>query len=367
MLRNLTTMTTNDLMRCETDSTRFIHNEQITTPIRKPYISNENHDGLLREYIFFDPFTNLGPGEIGVTSAFSTFPEANTPYISSCESFDNNATPRGPFTPTRVTTQHTEAIGYSKDGLAAQSANVMLYNGGATTPNIVTLARNYEGHSVTQPRHRANSSVSTISMSIVPEFMSAGQLLSPRGLTATSKLFEQARSSDSAKAYALRGEEVNVGLGLENVDALNGLVECDDIYEFVHSENCGGIPITPTKNRGTKRRRNIKDVDGEIEGDFVAIGRYYLDTDDDYSSGEDNNEGIAQGGALLEAPTPFPDFDEMKAALLEAAGEVFYTMPIGPMLPGTMEYIQQVRRHRKVVFIVLSLRGIFEFTEERNS
>jgi hypothetical protein len=34
--------------------------------------------------------------------------------------------------------------------------------------------------------------------------------------------------------------------------------------------------------------------------------------------------------------------DEMKAALLAAAGEKFYTMPIGPTQPGTMKYVQQV-------------------------
>jgi hypothetical protein len=187
---------------------------------------------------------------------------------------------------------------------APHSANVMLYNEGQSTTNVAANLRNNEGRSTTQPRRRANSSVSTISMSNVPEYMSAGQLLSPGGLSATSRLFDQAHFSDSAKAYALRGEEINIGLGLQNVNVLDGLVECDDIYEFAHSEECGGIPVTLPKKGGKKRRRDGTDIDGG----FVAIDRYHLEDEDESSSEEDDNEGIAQGGALLEAPSPFPDF-----------------------------------------------------------
>jgi len=199
---------------------------------------------------------------------------------------------------------------YTEGGVAVHSADVILYNRGQSTSNVVALPRNNERQLIRKPRHcRANSSISTISMSGIPEFMSTGQLLSPSGLSATSRLFDQADSSDNAKVYALRGEEINVGLGLINVNVLTGPVECDDVYQFVHSEESGGIPVTQVKKGGKKRRRDVTDIDGECDGDFVAVSRYHLDDEDESSSSEDDDEGIAQGGALLEvAPTPFPEF-----------------------------------------------------------
>jgi hypothetical protein len=130
--------------------------------------------------------------------------------------------------------------------------------------------------------------------------MSQAQLLSPRGLVATSRLFEEASdcTGDRAKLYALRGEELNVGLG---INVLGGLGEYDDdVYEYCHTEESGGIA---TKEKGgNKRRRDEKDVDG----DFVAIDHYHLEGDD--SSEENEDIGIAQGGVELDLPTPFPKF-----------------------------------------------------------
>jgi hypothetical protein len=166
--------------------------------------------------------------------------------------------------------------------------------------------------SITHPRHhRANSSLSTISMSNVPEYLSAGQLLSPHGLSATLQLFENASSSNSATVYALRGEQINVGLGIGNVNVLEELVDCEDVYEFCHSEESGVIPamIKPKmKKGGKKRRRDEMDVDGE----FVSVNHYHLDDgedeDDCSSKDDDNSEGIGHGGALLDVPAPFPKF-----------------------------------------------------------
>jgi hypothetical protein len=159
------------------------------------------------------------------------------------------------------------------------------------------------GEPITQSRRRANSSLSTISMSNVPAWMSQAQLLSPRGLVATSRLFEEAGdcTSDRAKLYALRGEELNIGLG---INVLGGLGECDDdLYEFCHTEESGGIPVhVATKKGGKKRRRDEKDVDG----DFVAIDHYHLDEGD--SSEDDEDIGIAQGGVELHLPSLFPKF-----------------------------------------------------------
>ena len=196
----------------------------------------------------------------------------------------------------------------NEGALITHSAQANLYNEGQYTSNVTTQLQNNERQLIRQPRHRANSSISTISMSCVPEFMSAGQLLSPRGLSATSRLFNQPDTSDSAKVYALRGEEINVGLGLTNVNVLDGLVECEDIYQFAHSEDDGGIPVRKAKKGGKKRRRDVNDVDGDVDGDFVAISRYHLDFEDE-SSSDDNSEGVAQGGVLLEEP--FPAFGKL--------------------------------------------------------
>ncbi len=140
-------------------------------------------------------------------------------------------------------------------------------------------------------------------MSNVPDFMVQGQLLSPRGLTATVKLFEEASSNASAKLYALRGEDVCFGLGINNINVLGGSGHCDeDIYEFCHTEEGGGIPVKEKpKNGGKMCGRDEIDVDG----DFVAVDHYHLPDD---SSSEDEDNEIAQGGALLDASTPFPDF-----------------------------------------------------------
>jgi hypothetical protein len=129
--------------------------------------------------------------------------------------------------------------------------------------------------------------------------------MSPRGLSATSRLFESASNSERAKVYALRGEDIVVGLGLDNVNILDDLVEYEDIYEYCHSEESGGTPVLPKpqKKGEQERSRKGKDIDGY--SDFVAIDQYYLDEGDcrDEDEDEDNDdEGIAQGGV------PFPKF-----------------------------------------------------------
>jgi hypothetical protein len=141
-------------------------------------------------------------------------------------------------------------------------------------------------------------------MSNVPDFMVQAQLLSPRGLTATVKLFEQASNNASAKLYALRGEDICFGLGINNINVLGGSRHCDeDIYEFCHTEEGGGIPVREKKPKKGGKMRGRDEID--VDGDFVAVDHYHLEDD---SSSEDEDNGIAQGGASLEAPTPFPDF-----------------------------------------------------------
>lgn len=156
----------------------------------------------------------------------------------------------------------------------------------------------------TQSRHhRRNSSLST-SMSNVPEFMVQSQLLSPRGLSATAKLFEEARNNASAMLCALRGEDLCFGLGINNFNVLGGSGHCDeDIYEFCHTEEGGGIPVKEKKPKKGGKMRGRDDI--HVDGDFVAVDHYHLEYD---SSGEDEDNGIAQGGASLDAPTPFPPF-----------------------------------------------------------
>lgn len=136
--------------------------------------------------------------------------------------------------------------------------------------------------------------------------------MSPRGLSATSRLFESARNSESAKVYAFCCEDIVVGLGLDNVNVLDDLVEYEDIYEYCHSEESGGTPaaLNPKKKGGKKRRRDGKDIVGY--GDLVAIDHYHLDEDDYTDEGEDNDdEGIAQGGVALDLPVPFPQFGKI--------------------------------------------------------
>jgi hypothetical protein len=155
----------------------------------------------------------------------------------------------------------------------------------------------------TQSRHRRNSSLST-SMSNVPDFMVQAQFLSPRGLTATAKLFEDASGCATAKLYALRGEDVNFGLGISNVNVLGDLEHCDeDIYEFCHTEEGGGIPVNEKKPKEGGKMRGRDEID--VGGDFVAVDHYHLEDD---SSSDDEDNGIAQGGASLDVLTPFPAF-----------------------------------------------------------
>jgi hypothetical protein len=144
-------------------------------------------------------------------------------------------------------------------------------------------------------------------MSNVPDYLSAGQLLSPRGLSATSSLFEKARSDESARVYALRGEDNVVGLGISSVNALNDLVDCNDVYEFCHSEAGGCVQILKERKGGKKPRSD----EASVDDDFLAIDHCYLEEGDCSSEDEDkdnDNVGVAQGGASLDAPTPFPKF-----------------------------------------------------------
>ncbi len=152
--------------------------------------------------------------------------------------------------------------------------------------------------------------------------MSASQLLSPRGLTATSKLFEYAdHTSDSARICALRGEDINIGLGINNINVLGSVGEFDEnLYEFCHTEEGGGIPVKMKMTK--KRRRDEMDVDG----DFVAVDHYHLDYDG--SSEEDEDTGIAQGGVELDVPTPFPNFGTLS--------------PVDPPLSGTFQLTGEI-------------------------
>ena len=155
----------------------------------------------------------------------------------------------------------------------------------------------------TQSCHRRNSSLST-SMSNVPDFMVQAQFLSPHGLTATAKLFEEASSNASAMLYALRGEDVKFGLGITNVNVLRASGHCDeDIYEFCHTEESGGIPVKEKKPKKGGKMRGRDEID--VDCDFVTVDHYHLEDD---SSSEDEDNGIAQGGASLDEPTPFPAF-----------------------------------------------------------
>jgi hypothetical protein len=159
-------------------------------------------------------------------------------------------------------------------------------------------------------RHRTSSSLSSISMSNVPSYLSAGQLLSPRGLSATSKAFESAEHSDTAKIYALRGDEVNFGLGINSIDVQDPLVECDDIYEYCYIQEGGDILATGRpfkKKRGRKRKRNEVDV----ETDFAAIDYYHLNKSTGEGEIENNNDGVAEGGTALDSLTPFPKFGKL--------------------------------------------------------
>lgn len=154
-------------------------------------------------------------------------------------------------------------------------------------------------------RRRANSSLSTVSMSNVPAFMSAGQLLSPGGLSATTKLFENAGSNVPAEIYALRGEQYNVGLGISNMDIHAGLVEQDDLYEYCHAEESGGILLEEGKEEEEKRKWDEKAID-----------------EADSSDEDEDDEAVGQGGAKLDVPSPFPKFGTMS--------------PINPLVSGTL-------------------------------
>jgi hypothetical protein len=192
---------------------------------------------------------------------------------------------------------------YNADDSVTQCPRDGVYNPGESAMQCARADRYNAGDSVTPTRRRANSSLSAVSISNVPEYLSASQLLSPRGLAATSSLFESTKSDESAKVYALRGEDVVTGLGIASVNIFNNLVECDDVYEFCHSEEGGGVPIRKGRKGGKKWRRYENDIDG----DFVAIDHYHLE-EDDCSSGDEDSDGIAQGGVSLDVPTPFPEF-----------------------------------------------------------
>jgi hypothetical protein len=218
---------------------------------------------------------------------------------------------------------------YNADDSVTQCSRDGMYNPGNSAMQYARADGYNAGDSVTPTRCRANSSQSTVSMSNVPEYLWASQLLSPRGLAATSSLFESTKSDESAKVYALRGEDVVTGLGITSLDILNHLVECDDVYEFCHCEEGGGVPIRKGRKGGKKWRRDEND----INGDFVTIDHDHLEEDDCSSSDEDNDEdtdedsdedtdedtdedgdkdtdGIAQGGVSLDVLTPFPKFGE---------------------------------------------------------
>jgi hypothetical protein len=182
----------------------------------------------------------------------------------------------------------------------------------------------------------------------VPDFMSAGQLLSPEGLRATSKLFENTieqdcgispsfspfHDSDStlyplatpcptfnehtvaeeagfhiiSHDACLQNGGIAVGLGITGVEKLfharNGpKLDCgydgaDDVYELEHpGEEGGGTPVKTTK----KRRRNDSDVDGGYKAtdhyriediDSDGEGSIYggVKIDDDCTSLDDNSD-----------------------------------------------------------------------------
>lgn len=208
----------------------------------------------------------------------------------------------------------------------------------------------HSNHLITPTRHRANSS---ISMRDVPDFMSAGQILSPYGLPATSKLFEngnEQRHNFSASYSPLHGfdsisyplatpqstfkehtatedanlhvithesslskGDITIGLGITGLEDLDrGYDGVGDVYELGHpGEEGGGTPVEGTK----KRRRNESDVDGEYE----AIDHYHfkdIESDRDEStyggvaiddewmsmdeSSDDDDDAIGQGGAPVE-------------------------------------------------------------------
>lgn len=318
--RDIAIKSSNESTPRQIDYSNPSKNQHVATPTIKHYMSC---DGDREEEAAKNNNSSLN--DLGIISAFSTFPGANTPPSNSSDSLDNDLTPWLPFT---------------------QSATSSLYNSrGAgshcTRPDGSVTQCPRDGDFVTPTRRRANSSLSTVSMSNVPEYLSASQLLSPRGLAATSSLFESTKSDESAKVYALRGEDVVTGLGIASVNIFSHLVECGDVYEFCHSEEGGGVPIRKGRKGGKKWRRDENDIDG----DFVAIDHYHLE-EDDCSSGDEDSDGIAQGGVSLDVPTPFPKFDEVTAAILEATGGVTYTMPIGPTRSGTMEYVLSRRCRR---------------------
>ena len=67
-----------------------------------------------------------------------------------------------------------------------------------------------------------------------------------------------------------------MGLGISHANVHAGMVEQDDMYEFCHKEESGGISL----NEGKKRKRNEENVDGEAGSS----------DEDEYEDDEDEDE-----------------------------------------------------------------------------